>query len=392
VLDSRQERWYERRLGDELLGGATRAGAPGGQPPTSKLVDRPKLWSAKQLQAMRQPKFLAKNRIPLGAATILCGDEGIGKSLFWVLVVAAVTTGRAMPALGIPARDPADVILVLTEDDWAETVLPRLTVAGADMDRISVICADDDGTGSPTFPDDMGLILDADPAPALIVIDAWLDTVPSNLMVRDAQQSRAALHPWKEAAAKTGAAVLLLTHSNRVATSNMRDKYGATAALRQKARMTLYALADPDDGTLIIGPDKANGAPTRTNASRFRILAEQYFNPTPDHDGTVPSLQFVGETKPIKEHLLDLFATEQRKPRQGTEAEQWLAEYLADGPHLATEVEKAAAGGFSAAQLRRAKDRIAHSVPKPDADGTQRWYWELTEEYRAANDDEAESA
>jgi hypothetical protein len=52
-----------------------------------------------------------------------------------------------------PAREPGAVLLVLTEDDWSEIVLPRLIVAGADLDRIEAICADNDGTGSPTFPD-----------------------------------------------------------------------------------------------------------------------------------------------------------------------------------------------------------------------------------------------
>jgi AAA domain len=338
-----------------------------------KASDRPQLWRAGELQGIKQSKFLAAQRIPYGAATILCGDEGIGKSLLWVLVVAAVTTGRALPALGIPERAPADVILVLTEDNWAEDVLPRLTVAGADIDRISVICTEDDGTGSPVFPDNMDLITEAEIRPTLVVVDAWLDTVPGHLSVKDTQQSRAALHPWKEVAGKTGAAILLLTHTNRLGTGNLRDKYGASAALRQKARLTLFAMADPDDGTLVVGPDKANNTAGGTHASRFRILGEQFWPPTPDHDGTVPSLQHLGSTgKSIKQHWVDALAA--------APAEDWLQSFLADGKRAAADIFETGekAEGFSKDQLKRAKTRLGvHTSKVSDTNGELRWYWEL---------------
>ena len=46
----------------------------------------------------------------------------------------------------------------------------------------------------------MELITEADPKPDLVVVDAWLDTVPASLQVKDPQQARIALHPWKDAA------------------------------------------------------------------------------------------------------------------------------------------------------------------------------------------------
>ena len=171
--------------------------------------------------------------------------------------------------MGIPAREPASVILILTEDTWSEDVLPRLLVAGANIDNIQVICTEQDGSGAPVFPRDIFLIHEAEPAPVLVVVDCWLDTVAASLSVRDPQQARQALHPWREVATATDAAVLLLGHTNRISSGNARDKYGATAALRQKARMTLFAQHD-EDGSLVVGPEKANGtAPVA--ASRFTV-------------------------------------------------------------------------------------------------------------------------
>lgn len=353
-----------KQLGDEIESGKTRP---------------PKLWKATDLKGTAQPQFLARNRIPQSAITVLIGEEGLGKSLLWVMLVAAITTGKPLPEFELPARDPAYVHLAVTEDDWATTVRPRLEVAGADLDYVRVICEDVDGSGAPTFPKDMPTITEADPAPVLVVVDAWLDTVPQSMQVRNPQHARNALHPWREAANVTGAAVLLLTHSNRVGTANIRDRYGATAALRQKARMTLYCLGD-DEGHLIVGPDKANGASNRTHASIFRILPVQHFEPTDDHDGTVPRLVFVQQSdRTITQHLQDDMEAEKARMRPVTKAEVWLREYIDDGggKRLANDVYAAGKDSeydFSKDQLKRAKDKIPALVASREDD---QWWWKL---------------
>lgn len=267
----------------------------------------PKLWNATHLKPAAQPRWLARNRIPRAAVTLLVGDEGIGKSLLWVLIAAHITTGKPFPAFGIPARQPATVIIgAITEDDWQTTVRPRLEVAGADLDMIQVICIEDDGSGAPVFPRDLDLIRDADPKPALVVVDAWLDTVAAALSVRDPQQARLALHPWKDLATAADAAVWLLCHTNRVATANARDRYGATGELRKKARMTLFAQSDEDDN-LVVGPEKMNTA-APIAASKFAITAIHHFNATEDSDGTVPLLTYVGDSDlTAREHRRKLF-------------------------------------------------------------------------------------
>lgn len=391
AIEARQPRRREQVEMDEFLAPYSKARA---QPKTGNAIRSglqaaqvgPKVWKASDLKGTSQPKFLGSNRIPFGAVTILCGDEGIGKSLFWVWIVAAITTGKPLPEFGVPERDPVNVMLVLTEDDWRTCVLPRLIVAGADQARVQVICTDDDGSGSPLFPTDMDLIIGADPKPALVVVDAWLDTVPSRMSVRDPQQARYALHPWKDAAGKTGSAIVLVTHANRLETTNMRDKYGASASLRQKARMTLYALADAHDGSLLIGPDKANGASGRTKATRFQIVADQYFEPTADHDGTVPRMQFMQQSdKTIRDHLAEMSDEEQRKSRRRTAAETWLIQFLANGPRKSVEVYVEGAASeheFSRDQLKTAKAKVCgKGIKTTEADRTVCWWWELLPEY-----------
>ncbi|MEV4239674.1 AAA family ATPase [Nocardia sp. NPDC049737] len=315
--------------------------------------ERPRLWAAVDLHASQQREWLATGHVPKSAVTLLVGDEGIGKSLWWVWLLYYVTTGKPSPEFGIPAREPADVIIVATEDDWATTVLPRMEVAKVDLTRVHVIATEQDGSGSPTFPEDFVTVRDAadKTKPALIVIDAWLDTVSSKLSVRDPQQARQALHPWKELATGTGAAVLLLTHTNRVSTANARDKYGATAELRKKARMTLFAQADPDDDTcMIVGPEKSNIA-RAAEATRFRKKPVQRFEPTDEDDGTVPLLEYVGLVgKSSRDLIAEAFHGPEDDDANDTnefdDAMEWLRWYLVSehkGNQVAGRVVKAAA-------------------------------------------------
>lgn len=335
----------------------------------------PKLWAVSDLRAATQPRWLAKNRIPYSAVSLLVGDEGIGKSLLWVWIFRYVTTGTACTEFGIPAREPGHVVLIVTEDDWATTVLPRLEVAGVNLAMVRVICAEKDGSGSPVFPRDLHLIRDADPPPALAVVDAWLDTVPSRLTVRDPQQAREALHPWKELATTTGAAILLLTHTNRVASGNPRDRYGITGELRKKARLTLFAQAD-DDGHLIVGPEKANTAAT-IPASTFTITAVRHFTPTEDHDGTVPLLAYAGDsTQTAREHIAETYAADTDTDGDG-DAVVWLAKYLAAGPRWSKRLhDDREAAGISEKKLRTAKNRL-RVESRRDGDGP--WFMALPE-------------
>lgn len=345
--------------------------------------------SASEMSAGKRKRWLARNRIPLGAVTVLVGDEGIGKSLFWVWLVAAVTRGKAVPAFGIPARDPGHVLLIFTEDGWSEDIMPRLEQAGADMRFVHTLCDSPDGSGSPEFPTDMHHVVTADPTPVLVVVDAWLDTVDPRLRVRDSQQSRQALHPWRQAATVTEAAVLLLSHTNRQASGHTRDLYSASMALRQKARMTLFAQLDTE-GYLTIGPDKANGTRGDTVATRFRIDTIQVAPPTDDDDGTVPKLVYVDQSHMTAREI----AQSMYEAQSGTHSDNDIPPNLADfaealrdyimtgepcpqnwpegNRRLSTDVYAAATGlGGTPDKAKRVKDGIGAEAGRDD----NAWYW-----------------
>ncbi|WP_407559305.1 AAA family ATPase [Mycobacterium paraintracellulare] len=324
--------------------------------------DRMKRWKATDLESSKPKEWLAKQRVPRAAVSLVVGDEGIGKSLFWVWIVAAVTTGEALPEFGIPAREPQHVVLVLTEDDWSTEVLPRLELAGADLDYITVIAAEKDGSGSPVFPSDHMKLLYEDPVPALVVVDAWLDTVPSNLDVQKPQDARMALHPWKDVAVQTRAAVVLMTHTNR-AKGKARDKYGITGELRKKARMALFAQRD-EHKHLTVGPEKANGTAIMP-ASMFTIDSVQVREPTDDDDGTVPQLRYVGESNQTAADLAD---------SEKDVEKEWLHGLLLSGAQRGKHVLlKAEEKGFKRHAIRAAARRLNVKVERSGFPAVTMW-------------------
>jgi hypothetical protein len=352
-----------------------------------------KLRRTPELELPPPTQWVAPGWVPRGEITVLVGEEGCGKSLFWVLLAAHITTGRAFPILNLPARAPSDVVVVVTEDSTAE-VTARLQLAGADLNRIVWFSAEIDGTGTPVFGSGLNgdmLLLDAllkelESRPALIVVDAWLDTVATGLNVRDTQQARTALHPWKILASRQDIAVLLLTHTNRMDTASTRDLMGGTAALRQKARMVLFAARSKQDHDspiphLWVGPDKSN-VTGLVDAVRFNVTVEQTRPPTDDDPGTTAHLtapSFALMT--IRNLLVEWRRQEQeenRKPTKGDGAKDALVEYVSahGGSVPAKELDGHLAGlGYGKTSIEQAKKDAGVSAP---AGYRQPWVFTLS--------------
>jgi hypothetical protein len=300
---------------------------------------------------------LAPGYLAAGKVNLLVGAEGIGKSLWSIRAIASVTTGESWGPFTINS-DPADAILIATEDGWEDTIRPRLEVAGADLDRVNVLCVDNDGTGTPTFPDDMSALRRIEITPSLVVVDAWIDTVPGGLQVKDPQKARRAVAPWKEYATEAGAAVLLVAHTNRLESQDIRNTYGLSGALRQVARSTMYALEDPETKALFVGPDKSNlGA--KGVAHQFIKTPIQRFTPTDDSDGTVALLDSIGDDSKSIQDMLAEQAKATKPARKTAGIDRWLSEILSDGPVSSAELEvMAELEGYSQDQLRSAGDRL----------------------------------
>ncbi len=103
-------------------------------------------------------QWLWEGRIPFGKVTLLESEPGVGKSTLTLELAARVSRGAPMPLMKTHA-EPANVVIFSGDDGLADTVRPRLDLAGADLTRIWAVDREID-------KDDVAKL-----KPALIIID-----------------------------------------------------------------------------------------------------------------------------------------------------------------------------------------------------------------------------
>jgi RecA-family ATPase len=81
--------------------------------------------------------WLWRGRLACGKLTVLDADPGTGKSTLTMEVAARVSRGEALP--GGTASTPGGVIVVSAEDGPADTIVPRLIAARADLDQVFIM-------------------------------------------------------------------------------------------------------------------------------------------------------------------------------------------------------------------------------------------------------------
>jgi hypothetical protein len=131
-------------------------------------------------------------------------------------------------------------------------------------------------------------------------------------------------------------ATLLVTHTNRTASTNIRDLMGGTAVLRQKARMVLFAARPKSDQDspvqhLWVGPDKSN-VTGLVDAVKFKVTVQQVRPRTDDDPGTTAHLTAPASAlMTIRDLVVQWKREEQeadRKPTKAQECQQAIRDYV----------------------------------------------------------------
>jgi RecA-family ATPase len=210
----------------------------------------------------RRVEWLWRNRIPFGKITNVEGDPENGKSLLTLTLAALASNGKPFP----DGDDcpPCGVLLICDEDDYEDTIVPRLVAAGADTDVIYSLhpVKDDEGNLIPFFmPDDLPdlerNINDVKEATGRDEVVVIIDPVSACLNERinsgvDASVRRA-LSPLAELARNTSAAVLLVRHLNKNSSErNVKYRGGGSIGFFAAARAVLVVGRDPRDNDLVV--------------------------------------------------------------------------------------------------------------------------------------------
>lgn len=214
----------------------------------------------------RQTRWLWRDRIPLGALTILDGDPGLGKSTITADLAARVSRGGAMPpACGRTDLDGPAVILILNaEDAPEETIRPRLDAAEADVSRIHLIEAtrfSEQDERPPVLPVDLDLLeqLAVETGAVLIIIDPFMAYLDGELDSHRDQDVRRCLHRLKMLAERTGAAILLVRHLNKLTGGPALYRGGGSIGISGAARSVLIVGRNPaNPQEMIFAPTKCN--------------------------------------------------------------------------------------------------------------------------------------
>jgi hypothetical protein len=201
-------------------------------------------------------RWLWEGRIPLGKLTVLEGDPKGGKSTITLDLMARVTTGGVMPDGSASDLDEsACCVLMTAEDGLADTVRPRLDLAGADAARVAVweaVVTRSEDTAElrmPSLPLDVVRLeaLVTEYGAKLVVVDVLAAYLGERVDSHHDNDVRRALAPLAKMAERTGAAVVVLRHLNKGPGTKAMYRGGGSIGISGQARSILLAGLDPND-------------------------------------------------------------------------------------------------------------------------------------------------
>jgi hypothetical protein len=287
--------------------------------------------------------------IPKGTSSVLDGDPGLGKSTITADLAARETRGWAMPpyAGGVELREPRHVLLLSAEDDVARTIRPRLEAAGADLRLVHILNAICCGTEErpPVLPDDLDHIEEVirDWNVSLVVIDPLMAYLSGDVNSHQDQDIRRVLHRVKILAERTGAAVLVVRHLNKLSGGPALYRGGGSIGIVGAARSALVVGRDPQ-------------------APQQRVLASNKLNLGPAPRSLIYSLESAGQVACVAwGGECDLTADEVlgqpgRRASEGKaeDCAEVLREALQGGPQPVKEIESLLKGMGYGDKVKRA--------------------------------------
>jgi hypothetical protein len=306
---------------------------------------------------------------PLGELVIPAGREGAAKSQYTIWKAACVTRGTLPGEL---YGQPRNVIICAEEDSWEHTIVPRLTVAGADLARVFRVQVRHVASGSSyslQLPSDNGLLeaeitrLDA----ALVVFDPLLSVLDGKLNTHRAADVRSALEPLAAIAHRTVATMLGLAHFAKTEGRDAASLISGSHAFKDVARAVQVLARDSED-TGIMSQPKNNLGRTPSLSLSYRVEAKSI----KVSDGWAEVPYFVlGE--PTVRNVEDLLDT--GRARAVAEARNFLREQLESGAQPSKDIDGAArAHGIADRTLTRARKEL-QITPEKHEDGT--WWMSL---------------
>ncbi len=322
--------------------------------------------------------WLWPGRFAVGKLTLVAGDPGLGKSFLTLDMAARVSRGLPWPDSPQISQSPGGVILLNAEDGVADTIVPRLIAAGADLRRIVAIEAirtvTNGRTAARTF--DLSKDLQALEQAIISIEDCRLvviDPLTAYLGGTDSHKNaeiRGLLAPFAELAARHKVAIVAVTHLNKSGGGPAIYRAIGSLAFAAAARAAWAVSKDKDDeGRRLLLPIKNNLAPD-TGGLAYRI-----------EPGVGGSPIVVWEADAVNLSADDALGSDSGDS-VGTgaleEATEWLRDVLSDGARAAKEVKALAeSDGIKPRTLDRAKKSLGVVADREGYSVGGRWVWSI---------------
>lgn len=322
-----------------------------------------------------RPYWVWENRIPVGGTTLMPGREGMGKTALVCWLMARLTRGQLA---GHRFGKPAHVVYVGHEDDRASVLVPRLTAAGADLDRVHFVDMPHGVAFSVGVDTDALRHALAGLDVALVVIDpldGHLVGVDTHRKA-EVQQSVMKLAVLSQAL-RCGA--LGLAHLNKGEVRDILARVNGSVGFTTSVRSVLGVGEHPEDpAERVCVVAKANMTDkAKVPAIRFRVEGASV--PHPDGGDPIDTgvVVMLGEQEGIDPNdVIDSGSPADKSARE--EAVDWLYDVLADGPQSSKDVKAwAKAADISERTLKRALTGAGVEVSRLNTERGRPTIWAL---------------
>jgi putative DNA primase/helicase len=208
--------------------------------------------------------WLWNGYLPSGKLTLLAGAGGTGKSTIAFSFTGIVSNGGAWPD-NSRCNTAGNVLIWSSEDDAADTILPRLMAVGANLSRCGIIsgAVDEDGLRCPfDAASDMGRLREAVQqidGIALLIVDPIVTAVTGDM--HKANDVRRSLQAIVDFASEMNCAVLGITHfAKGTAGKNSAERVIGSQAFAALARMVLVTAKEEDSQNRVFTRAKSNNS------------------------------------------------------------------------------------------------------------------------------------
>ena len=322
----------------------------------------------------QQIKWLWLNRIPLGKLTMISGDPGLGKSMLTSYLAAQVTRGRAFPGELLAhgeTKELGSVIMLSAEDDNADTLVPRLGAADADLSKVrsmnSIIYEGKKHRGL-DISKDVSILVEAIESfddCKLITIDpvsSFLGKVDSN----NNSEVRGALTPLTDLAQRYGIAVVCISHLNKGATTKAIYRTMGSLAFVAAARAAFAIAKEEEDEAIRYFCEVKNNLAPKSEPLSYTVSYSD------EHSAPYIKWGIERITRSTEEIMNPPTNSHSKKE----EAIDFIQKFLHDGSKTVDEVRDACdAEGISFYTIKKHKDDAGVISSRPGGNGP--WEWKL---------------